>query len=254
MLKKIINTLFKKSADEIKLMVRELAFTIGDENIIRAVRAIKKKLPNIKGELAIIDIGAFDGEISIKLAKEFPKCKVLAFEPNSAMFEVASEVVKGKPQITLKNIAISDANGTTTFNITANKVSSSLNPINSGNLAGSLRTELAVEKQVTVQTQTLDSLKIQEPVLLIKIDTQGHEMAVLKGATATLQNTLYVLAEMNNHAIYDQSSKYYEVDQWLREHGFSLEDIIVTYRKEGVTLTEFDALYINTLPLAAFKK
>ncbi len=252
MIRKIINTLFKKSADEIKLMVRELAFTIGDENIIRAVRAIKKKFPHLNDEFAIIDIGAFDGEVSLKLAKEFPKCKVLAFEPNPAMFETASQNVKGKPNITLKNVAISDVNGTTTFNITANKVSSSLNPINSGGLTESQRGELSVEKQVTVQTQTLDSLNIVHPILLVKIDTQGHEMAVLKGATNTLQKTLYVLAEMNNHAIYGKSSKYYEVDQWLREHGFTLEDIIVTYRKEGVTVTEFDALYINTSPPAPF--
>ena len=68
----------------------------------------------------------------------------------------------------------------------------------------------------------------------MKIDTQGHELNVLEGAKNTLKHVSFILIEMNNHDIYAGSSKYYEIDTWLRSNNFQLADIIVTYKKRDL--------------------
>jgi hypothetical protein len=90
-------------------------------------------------------------------------------------------------------------------------------------------------------------------VLLIKLDTQGTELDVLKGAADTLKRTLFVLSEMNNHDDYKHACKYYEVDEWLRQNGFTLADTITSYRNAG-RMIEYDAIYINERLVASAKK
>ena len=81
--------------------------------------------------------------------------------------------------------------------------------------------------------------------MILKIDTQGHELKVLEGAKETLKKTKFVLIEMSNHNLYINGCKYFEVDDLLRKNNFTLADIIVTYRKKGMLLTEYDAVYMN---------
>ena len=50
---------------------------------------------------------------------------------------------------------------------------------------------------------------------------------------------------MSNHNLYINGCKYFEVDDLLRKNNFTLADIIVTYRKKGMLLTEYDAVYMN---------
>ena len=48
------------------------------------------------------------------------------------------------------------------------------------------------------------------------------------------KKTKFVLIEMSNHNLYINGCKYFEVDDLLRKNNFTLADIIVTYRKNGL--------------------
>ena len=51
----------------------------------------------------------------------------------------------------------------------------------------------------TIQMQTLDSYNFKD-VDLVKIDVEGYEMEVLKGAANTLQQSKYLMIELNNNS------------------------------------------------------
>lgn len=96
-----------------------------------------------------------------------------------------------------------------------------------------------------IDTEILDAIcKNSDNITAIKLDTQGTELEILKGAEHVLSNTQYILTEMNNHQLYRGGCQYYQVDEYLRERGFKLMDLIITYRDQG-RLSEYDAIYVN---------
>ncbi len=171
----------------------------------------------------------------------------MAFEPNPTAYNIAVKNCQSNKSIFIQNIALSSQVGDTAFHVTENLVSSSINKIvaDFGGI-NDYKNQLSVKNVITVPTKPLDEIDTGASVLFIKIDTQGHEIEVLKGATKTLQKTSFILVEMSNHDVYIGGCKYYDIDALLRQSHFKLADIIVTSRKAGLLVTEYDAVYFNT--------
>lgn len=244
-MKKIYHFLFSTSLKHKILLLKEKLFFDKDGHFTVLFRLIKKVV-NIDKNYIILDIGAFDGNSSILFTKTFPNYKITAFEPNETSYNIAIKNTKSFKNIEVKKIALSDKSDIAEFNITKNAVSSSLNSISDIlSKESGYKDELSVVKKITVETKPLDDYKINTEILFIKIDTQGNELRVLEGAKNTLKNTLFVLVEMSNHNIYANGCKYFEVDNWFRNNGFKLVDIIILTRKKGIIVTEFDAIYAN---------
>ena len=61
---------------------------------------------------------------------------------------------------------------------------------------------------------------------LIKLDTQGSELDILKGFAATqLSNLLFIEVEVEFLELYEKQPLFSEVNSWLTERGFELLDI-----------------------------
>ncbi|MEE2525890.1 FkbM family methyltransferase [Hyphobacterium sp. HN65] len=93
---------------------------------------------------------------------------------------------------------------------------------------------------VIIDCRTLDSLLAEyaaEAPFLLKIDTDGHEPDVLKGARHTLSSCAVVVIEIAPQALADISTA-------LDDAGLQLFDIVdLCYYHD--TLTQFDGVFIN---------
>ena len=221
-----------------------------DYQHLAALQLIIKEMNrnSITGKL-ILDIGCFEGGSSVFFSKKIKNAHVIGFEANPEAYEKAKRFTGNMPHIKIENFAVSDSNGFADLYVTDNKVSSSLNPIKGEDL------RFRTKDVQRVNTITLDNYMEEkdlndENVLAIKLDVQGHELKVLKGAVRTLAKTYFVLTEMSNHAIYEGGARYFEVDSLLREEGFVLQNIFASFTYEK-RLYEYDALYINS---GLFKK
>jgi len=207
-----------------------------DEHFVIAIDVIKRKFNKDRG--IIIDVGAYDADSAIYLARRLPQNRIIAFEPNPVAFERGMRMIRPFGNIDLKNIGLSNEGGEKTLHVTDNEVSSSFYEA-----ANTL--EFRPATTVNVKVDTLDNLfKSQTNILLLKLDVQGSELNVLMGGVDVLSKTKLVLTEMNVVDLYNGGCLYYEVDEILRKNNFMIYSTISNYNKDGVKY--YDALYINS--------
>ncbi len=78
-----------------------------------------------------------------------------------------------------------------------------------------------VVEEVAVETIALDDV-ISEPVTLLKIDAQGAEREILRGAARTLKRTSVLLTEVNFTSHYTGEASFTELHTLIEEAGFAL--------------------------------
>ena len=86
-------------------------------------------------------------------------------------------------------------------------------------------------ERLTVQTETLDSLRLNSVIPSIdalKIDVEGNEIRVLDGGRSSIQDeTLYVKAEFSFQR--ESNNAFHLIDERLRESGFLLFNFSLKY-------------------------
>jgi len=129
-----------------------------------------------------LDIGASGGSYAVHLVGLSKTC--IAFEPipKAALWLKKKLVFPDNSKLRIEMVAISDSSGTAELRIPSIDAGRSTlcitNPVEG----------LGPVEIVSVHTRTLDSYHFDHPVGLIKIDVEGHEEAVLRGARALLHS------------------------------------------------------------------
>jgi len=153
---------------------------------------VRKELSRIRGGL-FVDVGAHLGTYSVSLSPHFRS--VYAFEPNPNIVQGLRKRIRERSRhnITVFPIALSDTNGQAEFYLDAHQgFSGSADTLlrvfryNPGEQIGAGPAQTYLGKEcVVVPTATYDS-QIQEIADLVKIDVEGAEFQVLRGASDSL--------------------------------------------------------------------
>jgi hypothetical protein len=89
-----------------------------------------------------------------------------------------------------------------------------------------------------------EELRLQPP-FFIKIDTQGHESEVLRGATSILDETGAVLLELSLFDFFEGAPSFAAVVNQMAQRGFVMYDVFDRrYRLLDGALGQFDALFV----------
>jgi len=146
----------------------------------------------------VIDVGAWCGTWA-KAIEPFAR-KVIAFEPDKTHFECLQRncTINCTPRMEavgaqLKEISLTEDNFTQAKRV---------------NDKGNIR------------MITLDHIAYED-VDMIKIDVEGYEMEVLKGATKTLENVKYLMIELNNNTK-KYGSNNIVVEKFIGDLGFKV--------------------------------
>ncbi len=172
---------------------------------------------NIK---TFIDVGSYKGEDSKTMNFLFPKVKIIAFEPDLGNFNYIQKKIKIK-NFEIFKLALSNREGRTVFHShPLSFLSSELTVLyqNQDRDYFNKKTE-----NYQVETTTLDiffrNRKLTGKVLL-KIDTQGTEGNVIKGAEKLLKIVDIIHIETPFKLIYKNQTSFDEIYKILTKHGF----------------------------------
>ena len=145
-------------------------------------------------EPLIVDCGSNIGLAVLYFKRLYPKCRVIAFEPDRATFEMLELNVRSNnlADVTLVKKALYDFVGSVPFYVS---------PDQPGLLVQSTRKENLVRSQLTsVETEML-STYLTEPVDFLKMDIEGAEDQVLKDLNETGKLALVreIVLEYHHH-------------------------------------------------------
>lgn len=184
----------------------------------------------------VLDVGANVGQFAVAAAKIFPDVQVYAFEPAPECVVKLRKKVFALGNIDVYPFALGDCEGEATFHVNSYNLSSSILP-----LAQAHREAFPKAREVntiTVKVSTLDQVftnfEFQPPVLL-KLDVQGYEAQVLRGAVETLKRVDYVILETSFKPMYEGELLFRDILRIMEEQHFRFERPIgwlVTARTE----------------------
>ena len=194
---------------------------------------------------AIVDVGAAEGTISGIFSEAFPHSQVYAFEPIGTTYNKLKENTASNPKITAINKALGSSNEQKIIHVAERITASSLFEMQKDIANNYFAEHLEHKKdEMIVITRADDELTAVSEINIMKLDVQGFELEVLRGAGLTLKKTNIVVLEMQNHELYTLAPKYNELDNHLRENNFELFDIIPSIRQDN-KLYEWDGIYVN---------
>jgi FkbM family methyltransferase len=194
------------------------------------------------------DIGANRGQTIALLQRCFPRPRIHAFEPSSATFATLASQSFGSA-VTLHQLALGEQVGTAEFrNYTQSELSSFL-PVNT-NKSENIFAEEKLILTESVQVDTLDSFcatQSIDQIDLLKIDTQGFELPVLRGGAGLLKKKRVgaVLLELNFAHLYEGQSDPLDILALMRTHNMRLVDYYEKERASGRELSWATALFMQ---------
>lgn len=174
---------------------------------------------------SVIDVGANRGQFALFATRRFPGAAVYCFEPLPEARKQLAKVLAGRPSVSLFDLALGSEAADKDLRISARDDSSSLLAI--GRQAAEFPGTHEVDR-VPVRTARLDDvLAVQElwrPSLL-KIDVQGFELEVLRGAGSLLHAVDEIVVECSFVELYEGQALADEVVCFLGSSGFRLRGI-----------------------------
>lgn len=192
-------------------------------NSHKTIEVLKKFLPE---NPIIVEAGAYDGRDTKKMVDQWPQCTIHAFEPLPEIYERLEKNTAHLPQVRRYPLALSDHNGQSLFYISEWPTKPGI-----ASQAGSLhapkerleKSPLIFPRTADVKTITLQTWAQENSISsidLLWLDTQGHELSILKAADTMLRNIKVVLAEVSFIESYENQLLYQDVVAWMVEHGF----------------------------------
>lgn len=199
----------------------------------------------------VIDVGANAGQYATMLRRDVGFTgTILSFEPNPEVYAVLARRAASDPRWHCHHMALSDRDGTASFNIMSADQFSSLNPPDAGQDAVfAVRNRVA--RTVEVETRRLESLwpelvarhSLARPFL--KMDTQGHDHAVCAGAGGVLPLMAGIQTELAVRPIYAGARRYDEMIALLADAGFSPSAFFANNKGHFPLLVEMDGLFVR---------
>lgn len=200
---------------------------------------------------SVIDVGANEGQFARVVSDFFPKAELFCFEPLGDPFRKLSLwTATQNRQVECFNLALGDNEGEVEMHLHENHTpSSSLLAATEQNhrLYPQTRAERITRVRLTTLDQALrDHLETMRRDILLKLDVQGFEDRVLRGAERVLAECRACILEVCLDPLYEGQADFYGLTQLLSKAGFRYAgNLDQVYAGDG-RVVYLDAVFVRS--------
>lgn len=193
----------------------------------------------------VLDVGANAGQFALAAVTAFADAAVHSFEPLAAPYQRLAALAGRHPRIRPHHMALGAEAGSADMRVASNTASSSLLPMGARHKA--LYPEVLETGTERVEVRTIEEIWPElapEPPVLLKLDVQGFESAVLRGAGARLAEVRWILLETSTRPLYDGEVVFQELCEQLAPHRFQFVGPVAIHVSPAAGARgQFDALF-----------
>lgn len=219
----------------------------------------KKKSPSLKSHLfnlidqylidVVIDVGANHGQFGTLLRSIGYQGEILSFEPTKKSFEILSKVSSKDERWKVYPLGLGDKKKSEKINVfESSDFNSLLQPSDMGKVT--FKNKLKKLHTESIEIETLNNILERHALkgkhILLKMDTQGYDLKVFKGASNYYPSIACLLTEISLQSIYQKMPDYHETINFYESRGFSVSGLYPVSRQEDGSIIEMDCFMINT--------
>jgi FkbM family methyltransferase len=193
----------------------------------------------------VLDVGANVGQYAERLRTHGYRGRIVSFEPLQDAFERLSGSAAADALWDCRCVALGDSDGEAAVNVSANSWSSSLLPmLPAHEIAAPDSRYVATEFAPLARLDSIrgDVVRADDRVHL-KIDVQGMELAVLRGAEETLEQVVSAECELSLIPLYDGQPLIEDVVSHLEDRGLVPVAVEPAYATASGHVIQLDALF-----------
>jgi FkbM family methyltransferase len=198
----------------------------------------------------VLDVGARIGDYGLWLRRNGFDGHIASFEPVSESWALLQARSRRDPRWSAHQIALGAETGSAEINVTGlTYFSSFLSPneysaIEFGASSAVRRTEQATVRRLD---EVLGGIvaDVADPRIYLKMDTQGWDLEVLKGAKGCLDHVVALQSEVSMHPIYEGMPHFNESIDRLQELGFGLSGLFPVNLDTNLEVVEFDCVAVK---------
>lgn len=202
------------------------------------------------GTTCVLDIGAGTGEYGDFLRRNGYQGEIVSFEPLAESFARLAQRAAADPCWQAYPYALGATTGLAELHVTRDvRYASVFSPTEHA-----LRTFPAstVKQTIPVEVRRLDDIldqvlaPLDDPVVFLKISTQGSELEVLRGADRRLSAIAGLQVELSLDPLYQGAAPLQEALTTLTASGFAVSGLFDRPHHHGFRLAELDCVMVRT--------
>jgi FkbM family methyltransferase len=196
-----------------------------------------------------LDIGARLGDYGTLLRIHNYEGHIISFEPVEDNFRQLQQRKANDPQWHIYKYALGSRNESIEINVSRDTNYSSFLPPSSYGTEN--HPDIAVERSEIVQVRRLDTIfnevtaHIEQPRVFLKIDTQGWDLEVFRGARDCLERVVALQSELSLQGIYEDTPNWIEALSELQRANFEVSALFGISRDRNFRLTELDCVMVR---------
>jgi FkbM family methyltransferase len=193
----------------------------------------------------VIDVGANVGQFGLDVRRHGFEGLIVSYEPVQETFDSLSQTIKQHQPWKAFQLGLGAVESERTINISGNSgLSSSILEMRSLHLENFPDSATVAKQKISISTidKQLEILGLQPQEIMLKLDVQGFEAEVLKGASQSLSKIPLCYLEVSITPLYDGEISFLPILIELSKFGHEVIDVFRGIKAKDGQLLQLDIL------------